>query len=62
LPRSHSITVATTAFDSSHDTGRVTQVLLSLQHAVEMLLESALVQHDSKAFDKKTAVPTIDRA
>jgi hypothetical protein len=39
-----SMTVATKAFNDPSDLGRVTQVLLSLQHAFEMLLKSALVQ------------------
>lgn len=49
-----SITVATTAFNSPNDVGRVTQVLLSLQHSFEMLLKSALVQNGAKVFDKRT--------
>jgi hypothetical protein len=49
-----SITVATTAFNSPSDIGRVTQVLLSLQHSFEMLLKAALVQHRVKVFDKRT--------
>lgn len=48
-----SLTVATTAFNSPHDEGRVTQVLLSLQHAFEMLLKAALVQQGVAVFDKK---------
>ncbi|NHT16138.1 hypothetical protein G6556_00290 [Cellulomonas sp. IC4_254] len=48
-----SLTVATTAFNSPHDEGRVTQVLLSLQHAFEMLLKAALVQHNVPVFDRK---------
>jgi len=48
-----SLTVATTAFNSPHDDGRVTQVLLSLQHAFEMLLKAALVQHNVPVFDRK---------
>lgn len=49
-----SITVATTAFNSPVDTGRVTQVLLNLQHAFEMLLKAALVQNGVRVFDEKT--------
>lgn len=49
-----SITVATTAFNSPVDTGRVTQVLLNLQHAFEMLLKAALVQNGVKVFDEKS--------
>ena len=49
-----SITVATTAFNSPVDTGRVTQVLLNLQHSFEMLLKAALVQNGVRVFDEKT--------
>jgi len=45
---------AMTAFNSPHDDGRVTAVLLHLQHAFEMLLKAALVQGSVSAFDKKT--------
>jgi hypothetical protein len=48
-----SLTVATTAFNSPHDEGRVTQVLLNLQHGFEMLLKAALVQHGVSVFDRK---------
>lgn len=48
------MTVATKAFNDPSDIGRVTQVLLSLQHAFEMLLKSALVQSGVKVFDKKS--------
>ncbi len=46
-----SLTVAMTAFNSPVDTGRATQVLLHLQHAFEMLLKAALVQHRARVFD-----------
>ena len=49
-----SLTIATTAFNSPVETGRVTQVLLSLQHAFEMLLKAALVQHKVKVFNQAT--------
>jgi hypothetical protein len=48
-----SLTVATAAFNSPHEEGRTTQVLLSLQHAFEMLLKGALVQAGVPVFDKK---------
>ncbi|WP_137872705.1 DUF3644 domain-containing protein [Rhodococcus sp. Q] len=48
-----SLTVATTAFNSPNDEGRVTQVLLNLQHSFEMLLKAALVQNGVQVFDKK---------
>jgi hypothetical protein len=48
-----SLTVATAAFNSPHQEGRTTQVLLSLQHAFEMLLKAALVQAGVPVFDKK---------
>lgn len=48
-----SLRTATTAFNSPHDEGRTTQVLLSFQHAFEMLLKAALVQNKVKVFDRK---------
>lgn len=48
-----SLRVATTAFNSPIDDGRVTQILLNLQHAFEMLLKAALVQKGSRVFDKE---------
>jgi hypothetical protein len=48
-----SLTVATAAFNSPHDEGRTTQVLLSLQHSFEMLLKAALVQAGVSVFDRK---------
>lgn len=50
-----SLTCAVEAFNSPHDTGRVTRVLLQLQHAFEMLLKAALVQTGEKnVFDRET--------
>lgn len=49
-----SMRAAMTAFNSPHDDGRVTDVLLRLQHAFEMLLKAALVQGGKAVFDKKT--------
>jgi hypothetical protein len=49
-----SMRTAMTAFNSPHDDGRATVVLLHLQHAFEMLLKAALVQGRVKVFDKKT--------
>ncbi len=43
-----------TEFNSFHDDGRPTRVLLHLQHAFEMLLKAALVQGHQSVFDKKT--------
>lgn len=40
-----SITTAVTAFNSPHENGRLTSVLLHLQHSFEMLLKAGLVQH-----------------
>jgi hypothetical protein len=48
-----SLVNATTAFISPLEEGRVTQVLLNLQHSFEMLLKAALVQSGSSVFDKK---------
>jgi hypothetical protein len=42
---------AVTAFNSCDDDGRVTCVLLHMQHAAEMLLKAILVQHRVKVFD-----------
>ncbi len=38
-----SMRAAMAAFNSPHDDGRVTAVLLHLQHAFEMLMKAALV-------------------
>ena len=44
------------AFNSYVEDGRVTTVLLHLQHACEMLLKAALVQRRVSVFDKKSGV------
>lgn len=49
-----SMRAAMTAFNSPHDDGRPTCVLLHLQHAFEMLLKAALSQGTAKVFDKKS--------
>lgn len=49
-----SMGTAMTAFNSPHDDGRATVVLLHLQHAFEMLLKAALIQGGAKVFDKKS--------
>lgn len=49
-----SLILAIQAFNSPVDEGRVTQVLLHLQHAFEMLLKAAFVQAGIKVFDPKT--------
>lgn len=49
-----SMRTAMTAFNSPHDDGQATSVLLHLQHSFEMLLKAALAQQDRKVFDKKT--------
>lgn len=49
-----SMRAAMTAFNSPHDDGRVTAVLLHLQHAFEMLLKGALVQGGTAVFDKNS--------
>ncbi len=41
-----------TAFNSFDEDGRITSVLLHLQHACEMLLKAILVQHQINVFDK----------
>lgn len=49
-----SLITATEAFNSPHDDGRATRVLLHLQHCFEMLLKAALVQTGVSVFDRKT--------
>ena len=49
-----SMRAAMFAFNSPHDDGRVTTVLLHLQHAFEMLLKAALVQNRTRVFDKES--------
>jgi hypothetical protein len=49
-----SLIAATEAFNSSRDDGRVTRILLHLQHSFEMLLKAALVQVKVSVFDPKT--------
>lgn len=49
-----SLRTAMTAFNSYDDDGRVTMVLMHLQHACEMLLKAVLVQKKVKVFDKET--------
>jgi hypothetical protein len=49
-----SMRTAMTAFNSPHDDGRPTVVLLHLQHAFEMLLKAALFQRGAKVFEKKS--------
>lgn len=49
-----SLKAAMTAFNSYDDDGRVTMVLMSLQHACEMLLKAVLSQRKVKVFDKGT--------
>jgi len=45
---------AMTAFNSPHDEGRHTSVLLHMQHAFEMLLKATLAQKGKKVFDRTT--------
>jgi len=47
-----SLRIAMMTFNSYHDDGRITTVLLHLQHASEMLLKAVLVQAKAKVFDK----------
>jgi hypothetical protein len=49
-----SLVSATEAFNSPRDDGRVTRVLLHLQHAFEMLLKAGLIQADVSVFDRRT--------
>ncbi len=49
-----SFITAAEAFNSPRDDGRVTKVLLHLQHAFEMLLKAVLVQAGKPVFDEAT--------
>jgi hypothetical protein len=49
-----SLRAAMTSFNSYDDAGRVTMVLMYLQHACEMMLKAVLVQRKIKVFDKVT--------
>jgi hypothetical protein len=49
-----SFITAAEAFNSPRDGGRVTKVLLHMQHAFEMLLKAALVQAGKPVFDQTT--------
>jgi hypothetical protein len=49
-----SLKTAMSAFNSYDDEGRVTVVLMNLQHACEMLLKAVLSQRKGKVFDKET--------
>lgn len=50
----NSITNAVTAFNSPHEDGRLTAVLLQMQHAFEMLLKAGLVQHRVRVMDPES--------
>lgn len=49
-----SLRIGMQAFNSFDDDGRITTVLLHLQHGCEMLLKAVLVQHKVNVFDKLT--------
>ncbi|MEZ2745796.1 hypothetical protein ACBQ16_11420 [Halopseudomonas bauzanensis] len=49
-----SLRIGMQSFNSFDEDGRITTVLLHLQHACEMLLKSVLVQNKAKVFDKLT--------
>lgn len=49
-----SLRIAMVTFNSFDDEGRVTSVLLHLQHACEMLLKAVLSQRRVKVFDAST--------
>ena len=57
-----SFITAAEAFNSPRDDGRVTKVLLHLQHAFEMLLKAALVQAGKPVFDQATGAPLASSA
>lgn len=50
----NSITNAVTAFNSPHEDGRLTAVLLQMQHAFEMLLKAGLVQHRVRVMEPES--------
>lgn len=50
----HSVRRAAEAFNSLHDEGRRTAVLLHLQHALEMLLKAALHERSVRTFDPES--------
>lgn len=49
-----SLRIGMQAFNSFDDDGRITTVLLHLQHACEMLLKAVLIQNKANVFDKVT--------
>lgn len=49
-----SLKIAMATFNSYEEEGRITSVLLHLQHACEMLLKAVLVQNRAAVFDKGT--------
>lgn len=49
-----SLKIGMATFNSYEDAGRITSVLLHLQHACEMLLKAVLVQNRAMVFDKRT--------
>lgn len=49
-----SLKIAMSTFNSYEEDGRITSVLLHLQHACEMLLKAVLVQGKAAVFDKAT--------
>ena len=49
-----SIRASVVAFNGLDDDGRVTEVLLRMQHAFEMLMKASLNQQGTSVFDKKT--------
>lgn len=51
-----SLKIAMATFNSYEEEGRITSVLLHLQHACEMMLKAVLVQNRVAVFDKKTGM------
>jgi hypothetical protein len=56
-----SFITAAEAFNSPRDDGRVTKVLLHLQHSFEMLLKAALVQTRKPVFEASGRSITLER-
>lgn len=58
-----SVRASVIAFNGLDEDGRVTNVLLRMQHAFEMLMKAALSQHLATVFDKKSGKSIgLDRA
>ncbi|MGY6704636.1 hypothetical protein [Roseinatronobacter sp.] len=57
-----SLKIAMATFNSYEEEGRITSVLIHLQHACEMLLKAVLVQNRVSVFDKKRGSRSVLRS